>query len=191
MTKLFLEKKYASQDVHTSTPRGFTLIETLFAVLIFSAALVSLLTIAGKGISATGQVKNETVAFYLAQEGLEAVRNIRDTNFVSGNLAWDDGFSQTTVDCSANIGCYLEFGNGTGVPVLSPNSTPGTDEVFFTNGVYTNLSGTETGFFRSVKVVPEATGNAIDEYRVVSTVTWQSRGIRRKVELTTVIKKWQ
>jgi Tfp pilus assembly protein PilV len=82
---------------------GFTLIETLFAILIFSAALVSLLVIAGKGISATGQVKNETIAFYLAQEGLEVVRNIRDSNFVSGNT-WDGGFSGTP-DCSTPNGC--------------------------------------------------------------------------------------
>lgn len=168
--------------------KGFTLIETLFAILIFSAALVSLLAIAGKGIVATGQVKNETVAFYLAQEGIEVARNFRDSNFVAEE-AWDLGFASTP-DCSIAMGCYLDFSNG-GVPLLVENH--GADEVFFNLGMYTNQNqgGTPTGFHRYVRLVPIANGGTPDEYTVTSTVWWQSRGVKRKVELTTLMKKWQ
>jgi Tfp pilus assembly protein PilV len=70
-------------SLESSRHSGFTLIETLFSILIFSAALISLLAISSKGISATNEVKNETMAYYLAQEGLEVVRNIRDNNFLA------------------------------------------------------------------------------------------------------------
>lgn len=170
----------------TSYRQGFTLIETLFAILIFSAALVSLLAIAGKGIVATAQVKNETTAFYLAQEGIEVARNVRDSNFVAGGT-WDAGFAPIP-DCSTTSGCYLDFTNG-GVPLLVENQ--GTDEVFFNAGLYTNQGGTPTGFHRYVRLVPVANGGTPDEYTVTSTVWWQSRGIKRTVELTTIIKKWR
>lgn len=173
--------------ITTKYREGFTLIETLFAILIFSAALVSLLVIAGKGISATGQVKNETIAFYLAQEGLEVVRNIRDSNFVSGNT-WDGGFSGTP-DCATPNRCYLDFIGG--VPQLETVANPTDGDIFFNNGIYTNQGGTPTAFTRYVQVVPVVNGGTPDEYTVTSRVRWQSRGITRSVELTTLIKKWR
>jgi prepilin-type N-terminal cleavage/methylation domain-containing protein len=170
--------------------QGFTLIETLFAILIFSAAVVSLLAIAGKGINATAQVKNETIAFYLAQEGIETVRNIRDSNYTSGAANWDDGFAGIT-DCSAATGCYLDFQGGA-APVLSPNSG-NSDEVYLANGLYTNQSGNVTGFRRLVQVVPVASGGGgnPEEYLVITKVSWNSKGVTRTVELRTIIKKWQ
>ncbi len=173
----------------TKYAHGFTLIETLFAILIFSAALVSLLAIAGKGITATGQVKNETVAFYLAQEGLEVVRNVRDSNFVSGN-PWDTGFASGP-DCSTTngTGCYLEFTGG--VPKLAQISNQTDAEIFFNAGLYADQGQTSTGFSRTIEVTPVANGGTPDEYTVTSRVRWQSRGITRSVELTTLLKKWR
>lgn len=167
--------------------KGFTLIETLFAILIFSAALVSLLVIAGKGINATGQIKNETVAFYLAQEGLETVRNIRDSNFVT-NVAWDTGFAGTP-DCAAPAGCYLDFTGS--VPVLAAVGNSSDTQITFNNGLYSNQPGDPTAFSRYVQVIPVANGGTPDEYTVISKVSWNSRGITRTVELTTLIKKWR
>ena len=59
--------------------KGFTLIETLFAIVIFSLALVSLMAVVSQGIVTTKNSTNEMTAAYLNQEALEALRWWRDT----------------------------------------------------------------------------------------------------------------
>ena len=161
---------------------GFTLIETLFAILIFSAALISLLAISSKGISATNEVKNETTAYYLAQEGLEVVRNIRDNNFLS-NSVWTDGFLSNP-DCST--ACHVVYST-TAAPTLAQNSGQLSNEIYFSSGQYGN-AGDDTGFSRDITVAP---GTGQDEYVITSRVNWQAKNIQKTVVLQTFLKKWQ
>ncbi len=63
---------------------GFTLLETLVAVSIFSVALIGIMSVLGSGISNTNYVKQKMIATYLAQEGVEYVRNMRDTEVLYG-----------------------------------------------------------------------------------------------------------
>lgn len=179
------------QHLH-SPKKGFTLIETLFAILIFSAALISLLAISSKGISATNQIKNETTAYYLAQEGLETVRAARDENFraatagISGRT-WTDGFaSPGGADCTGIMGCFIDYAAG---PALAQNtSSGGTPDIFLTaDGRYANTGITPTGFSRTIIVSPVSP----DEFSVTSEVFWKAKSISRSVKLQTFIKKWQ
>jgi prepilin-type N-terminal cleavage/methylation domain-containing protein len=164
-------------------PKGFTLIETLFAVLIFSSALVALMTIAGRGISAANSARQQTVAHYLAQEGLEVARNVRDTNFVSGGSSWDIGLTQCQTEASA---CAVVYATRTLIACGTACLVKEAQEVF-------TDQGTDSQYTRKVYVLPgtpDADGN-VDEYEVVSKVTWMSRTILRTVTLKTIIKKWQ
>lgn len=201
----------ASSERGGAAPKGFTLIETLFAILIFSAALVSLLTISAKGIAATNEVKNETTAFYLSQEGLEVVRNIRDSNFVVSTSAspvdWMTGIVGTPGNplCEAAAGCYVSFSPAT-PPVLVANSGSGptsTSEIHLTGtGQYGNV-GADTGFSRVITVEPSnsnqnnqllaagGTNGTGEEYQVTSLVTWTDKGIGHSVQLETFLKRWQ
>lgn len=164
--------------------KGFTLIETLFAILIFSTALISLLSIAGKGISATQNVRQETTAHYLAQEGLEVVRNIRDSNFVTGAPSWDDGFSQCF---STSSSCNLVYDQNK-VPVLDTCTSP--CYIQESNGAFITLSGAPISqYSRSIVVTPVGSSN--DEYLVTSEVSWKAKTIERSVILETILKKWQ
>lgn len=173
-----------------SNSKGFTLIETLFAILIFSAALVSLMTIAGRGINATNIAREQLSAHYLAQEGLEVARNMRDTNFLNGQLTWDDGLAT----CTQTAPCMVVYGNPqTTVPVLMPCTSQ--CRVGEQNGAYVDAAAQNLSpYTREVYAVQGPTdqdGN-YDEYKLVSTVSWNSRGgIRRTVTLQTLIKKWR
>lgn len=181
----FNQKKHNSS---TTRNAGFTLIETLFAILIFSAALISLLAISGRGISATNEVKNETTAYYLAQEGLEVVRNIRDNNFLAiqggGTGTWTDGFL-TNPDCSTTP-CHVVYTPGA-VPVLAQNSGQLSNEIYVSAGQYAN-AGDDTGFSRDITV---QAGTGQDEYIITSHVSWLAKTIKKTVTLQTFLKKWQ
>src|SRR3990170_1749725 len=85
MKKLFLNFNKAErgrtsriQRGPTSGSRGFTLIETLVALVIFTTSITVLISVTGSGVANTNYAKNKFIASYLAQEGVEMVRNIRD-----------------------------------------------------------------------------------------------------------------
>ena len=179
---------------------GFTLIETLFAVLIFSSALIALMTIAGRGISATSDAEQSTTASYLAQEGIEVVRNIRDTNYGNNVTPWDSGFST----CTQTAPCMVNYdrtgiiippilatctassnmiGSGTTSPTCpAVNESP-------SNGEYTDGTANPSQYFRTIYVVQTAT-TPVNEYEVVSRVNWVSKTIPHVVELDTILKDW-
>lgn len=64
---------------------GFTLIETFVAVTILIISIVGPFTLVMKGLSVSKSTKGQITAMYLAQDGIEYVRNIRDENILTGN----------------------------------------------------------------------------------------------------------
>lgn len=165
------------------THRGFTLIETLFAVLLFTTSLVALMSISGRGIASTAIAREELTARMLALEGIEAARNIRDRNF-GLNQAWDTGL--TNPDCSS--GCDLEYGSSFGEPTLIQSSGPLYRNLF--TGQYSQNPGDElTPYIRTITVTPGSTNP--DEIDVVSRVEWDSRGRTRQVEYQTFFMRWR
>ena len=74
------------------TKQGFTLLETLIALSIFSITIVSLIVFISDGVANAKFTKNKLTASYLAQEGIEYMRNIRDTYVLyseDGSIGWN------------------------------------------------------------------------------------------------------
>lgn len=80
--------------------KGFTLIEVMVSIMMVSIAFLGIYSATSKYSQQTNQLKETYVASLLGQEGVEVVRNIRDTNWVLGTVDWDDGL--TGYDCSAD-----------------------------------------------------------------------------------------
>ncbi len=59
--------------------KGFTLVEMLVAVSIFSISILAVMSVLASGISSTNYAKRKIAATYLAQEGIECIRNTRDS----------------------------------------------------------------------------------------------------------------
>ena len=65
--------------------KGFSLLETLVVIAVITVGLVGIMGLIVY-ITSIGQVSpNEIIAANLAQEGIEVVRNIRDSNWLEGN----------------------------------------------------------------------------------------------------------
>src|SRR3989344_424012 len=83
---------------------GFTIIETLVAIAILLLSIIGPLTIAEKGLASAEAARQEITAFYLAQEAIEYVRNIRDTNALQNGGQW----LQNLNECQKTAGCGID-----------------------------------------------------------------------------------
>ena len=157
--------------------KGFTLLEALIAVTIFTASILALLSILAQGISTTTYAKNKIVASYLAEEGVEYVRNTRD-NFVLYNtsgsgVGWSEFKSNVTPLC--DTGCYF---NDNDSPVACGEACP---ELLYdeNTGEYQYVSGAPSGYIR--KIIIEFISDD-DESKVSSSVSWvQGSGVHEVV----------
>lgn len=86
---------------------GFTLIEALVALSIIALAVIGPLSLAATSLSAAQVARDQLTAYYLAQEGIEIVRNVRDTDRLNGATQWTDGwfncFNSGSGDCAVRV----------------------------------------------------------------------------------------
>jgi len=76
--------------------KGFSLLETLVAIAVITVGLVGVIGLIAYTISISRVSPNKVIAANLAQEGIEAVRNIRDSNWLDpANPDWDDEMDGT------------------------------------------------------------------------------------------------
>lgn len=85
---------------------GFTLIETLIAILILTLTLNAFFTLISNSIFSAQYARNKITANYLAQEAIDYIRNDRDSIAFQNN-DWD-GFIQKYDKCLTEEGCYFD-----------------------------------------------------------------------------------
>lgn len=152
------------------TAAGFSLLETLVAISILVTAIVASLSLASQSISSASLSKNQIIAFNLAQEGMELVRSIRDTNSSNGTPDWLLGLR----NCQADDGCRID---GWTEPLALLSCLPGGCDVFqyeAESGRYGyDFSGPdviETSFRRKIRIEPLSDD---EQAKVIVTVEWQ------------------
>lgn len=64
--------------------KGFSFVEVMVSVFLVSVGLLAALSLLTKGLSETMDSRNQLIASLLAQEGVELVRSVRDTNWANG-----------------------------------------------------------------------------------------------------------
>lgn len=74
-------------------PAAFSLIETAIVLFVVSLGLLALVTLSVNNVKSRTVNKNALTAQFLAAEGLDLVRNVRDNNFLENTtstpIAWD------------------------------------------------------------------------------------------------------
>ncbi len=153
------------------TQRGFTLLETLVAVGIFTVSILALLSVLSQGITSTNFSKKKIIATYLAQEGIEYVRNIRDTTVTSATSAstgWASFMTTVSAACGSAAGCYLPSFNSV-LPCTTVCAALSYDEDTGIYG-YTSTSGVDSGYVRTITYEPIAGDD--NEVKINSKVTW-------------------
>jgi hypothetical protein len=70
----------------------------MIAMTIFMLMIGGSIVLIQQTISAVTLAGSRLVAYSLAQEGIELVRNIRDANWLVSSLGWDDGLGDDTYE---------------------------------------------------------------------------------------------
>ncbi len=161
--------------------KGFTLIETLVAISILLLSISAPLTIASKGLSSSYFARDQIIAFYLAQDAVEYIRNTRDNNFLSGS-GWLNGFPDVdgelfTVDTTDGNMALCPIN---GCVALDYNSATG----FYSHD---DLSGSTSIYTRSVSV------RTINVYETVISVdiSWSTGTLGHSFNISENILNWQ
>ena len=191
--------------------KGFTLIETMVAVTILAFAVAGPLFTASRVVVSAQTARDQLTASYLAQEGIEYVRAMRDNEYLSSYLAggtdisgvaWVNflnGGDRASITACRTTTCTLdparEMGSGSGFS-LQPCSGDSCGPLYLANGIYTQridiANSVKTAFTRTIQVVdiPNTPGEYPDK-RLISTVSWSFHGIPRSVTVSDHITPWQ
>lgn len=165
-----------SKNQLNTKSKGFTLVEVLVALFVLTTAIVACLNAVNRGLSSTQNAKSKLIAANLVQEGIEVVRNIRDTNWLeqrtNPDLLWDDGLSAgdwevtyQSQSLSPYLGRYLRIN---------------------ANGFYNYTIGTDTKFRRKITIQRIAD----DQLRIISGVEWQEKGKTYNLTAVSDLYNW-
>lgn len=173
--------KGAGQGPRPKFTKGFTLMETLIALVILSVAITGPLALVQRAINASTFAQGQVVASFLAQGVIEYVRNLRDNNDLQGNFWLDNESGGQLTSCTKDIPCGLGDLVSVGNPVATCDTFGPTgcllkfnaDENSSSYGVYGYQSGWQnTNITRKFWV--EAIGS--DEAVITVEVTWKASG---------------
>lgn len=172
---------------------GFTLIETLVAVSLLSISIVAPMSLTAQSLATAIYARDQITAFNLAQEGLEAVRAVRDGQILEisqnadasaidlfGPIPIDKDF---TIDSrEANPQKAMTDCPNTGCPSLQTDGT--------LYGYDDDTQNWPTTYFKRTLRV-HYVGASNDEIRVTVTVTWpQPNGQTRTFLIFDNLYRW-
>lgn len=162
--------------------RGFTLLESMVAITILLVAVVGPMSTIGNALSDIYTARDQMLAINLAQEGVETMRQLRDSDMLT---LWNGG--TTTWSDHLIAGNYVVTDTN-GVPGVSKCSasacTQGEAAVYqdmqgYHQGTVGSL-GVPTKFTRDILITDASSAEKI----VTSTVTWKtSTGVDRKIQV--------
>ncbi len=155
--------------------QGFSFIESVIATFIILVGMMAVLQLMSKNIKNTFGNRKQTKAVFLAQEGVELIRNIRDNNWAQNNKdsshTFDSPFPSTS-----ETNCRID--------VASPSSVSCSNSSFllkYDSGskIYNYNSGLDTSFRRKIEIKYlkidgslASDSTAADEAEISSAVIW-------------------
>jgi prepilin-type N-terminal cleavage/methylation domain-containing protein len=145
---------------NTKKGAGFTLIELMVVVLVVSIGMVGVMNLIMRIFLYTRLNQAKLTASFLAQEGIEIVRNIRDTNWIEG-ADWDDNLD----------GGYHGADYQT-TELSDPRCNPNVP-LKFDGNFYSCVGAENTKFKRGITIQ-----KGTDEITVQVSVTWEDYEVK-------------
>lgn len=190
--------------------RGQGLLEAVIALSIIVTGLVGALSLAVSNLSNSNDSVQRVIAGNLAREGVEVVRNIRDSNWLAGE-EWGVGlFSEDDSNDHTAIIRFLKEENNWQLKFGEEDEFDEPEILKITDDyLYNHETGSATNFFRLITIdeicaeESECGGDGICSegeegncterigVRVISEVQWKDRGKTRNLVIEDKLYNWR
>lgn len=164
----------------TKKQKAFTLIEVVVAIAIIALGLVGVLAVIRRTLYLQPIIKNKVTSINLAQEGVEVIRAIRDTNWLN-NEYWYYGLGDGLI---VNDACVEYDSSSIEYPCLNKGLS------INDNGMFVHSSNPNTPFERVVDLSYETDPEGIEYLSVTSTVSWFERNRQYSEEVKELLYDW-
>lgn len=181
---------------------GFTIVETIIAIAVLLLTIAAPLTLAERSLASADVARQEITAVYLAQEAIEFIRNLRDTNTLA-SASWLSGLDA----CKDALGCGVDPTNPTAVNQIAVCGSANDTCVLWENtgsvlgqealkGLFghpqSRIGGitgwVKTEYTRAVSIVEAADSK---EAKVTVTLNWGAGGFgNRSISFSTNLMHW-
>lgn len=153
--------------------RGFTLLEVFVSLTIMTVAILGLFILVRQTVSSLPLSGQRLTASYLAQEGVEIVRNLRDANKITA-ADWKQGLE----NCLAPAGCEVDY--------ASQSLTAWMNRYLKLDGSFYSYSGsTPTLYQRKITLTPGS-----DILMVNVEISWQEKGRSHSLSVREDLYNW-
>lgn len=170
---------------------GFTLVEVMTALTIIMVGIVGVYGLINQTLSASKTASMQLTAAYLGKEGIEIVRNIRDSNYLK-SLNGEPGYNQehswmsglASSGSPENVNCSTGCGADYSMQTLNLGyaNTP----LKFNGSFYNYSTGVETPYKRIITV----NHSGVDILEVTVRVDWTEHGRSRSMEVLENLYNW-
>jgi len=163
--------------------KAFTILELLGAILVISIGVLTAYGVVQRIITYTIDSSDRITAAYLAKEGVELVRNIRDKNWVV-NLDWNLGLSSGNYEID-----YNDLGLTACAGACAFNNLRFLRKSTFSayDYSYNYTSGTNSKFKRKISITPDGT----NKIKIIVDVFWSKRGQTHSISVQENIYDWK
>lgn len=165
----------------TKRGAGFTLLEVILAITILTLAAGGSFVLIQQTVGSVSQVQSRLIASYLLQEGIEIIKNIRDSNWLKGN-DFDNGLDagDWEIDCSqSSLNSCL--------PPCDYNNN-NLHFLKIDGGFYNYSEGADTRFKRKITISKEP--EEPDRLKVSVEVLWKERGKNYSIKSQEFLYNW-
>jgi len=197
-------KKLKAKNYKLKAAAGFTLVEVLIALAIFSIAITGVITVAAQGGTNISVARDKITATYLADEGIELMRAMRDTAVVDAGVGFEDiGWAAFTSSSYASLctvsSCDIDstdYSGSSSIPFPNSSNVIGCAP---TGGFCPLKYNPTSGYYSAVAPagLPSLFSRAIiisvisaDEVKVTSTVHWKEGTVVQSVTQSENLYNW-
>lgn len=157
--------------------KGFTLLEVIVAMFIVTMGVGAVFALVNQTLNSSRIISSKFTATYLAQEGIELAREIRDSNFLKihkgvATSSWDAGLT------SCQAGCEADYNDTS----LVSNSR----YLKIDGGFYNYDFGVDTAFRRKITI----TTSTADILKVSVEASWQEQGRSHQITVQENLYNW-
>ena len=159
--------------INKNLKRGFTLLEIIVTVSLISIGLTSIVALTTHIMIFSSFNSSKLIAAYLAQEGIEIVRNIRENNWLAEDN-WRNGLDVGEWEADYHDTYLSDNYDGDYLNIDS-------------NGFYSYSSGQRTKFQRKITIRDIDTHS----FKVTVEIFWKERGKNHSLVASEILYNWK